>query len=42
MFQTVFPVLPLLIVSHAWLTLMIVEMLDREESAGLPPECYPA
>ncbi|CAA0103467.1 Uncharacterised protein [Starkeya nomas] len=42
MFETVFPVLPLLIVCHAWMTILIAETLENEETAGLPPECYPA
>ncbi|MCS0497650.1 hypothetical protein [Ancylobacter mangrovi] len=42
MFQTVFPVLPLLIICHAWMTIVFVETLGREEGAALPPECYPA
>jgi len=42
MFQTVFPVLPLLIVAHAWMTILIAETLGHEDMAALPPECYPA
>lgn len=41
MLQSVFPVLPLLIACHAWMTLMVIQTLDSEEVAGLPPECFP-
>ncbi|WP_256366654.1 hypothetical protein [Ancylobacter sp. TS-1] len=40
MFQSVFPLLPVLIVCHAWMTILIVETLGDEETAALPPECY--
>jgi len=42
MFETVFPVLPLLIVCHAWMTILIAETLGSEGAAALPPECHPA
>ncbi|WP_281493692.1 hypothetical protein [Ancylobacter koreensis] len=41
MFQSVFPLLPVLIVCHAWMTILIAETLGNEEGAALPPECYP-
>lgn len=41
MLQSVFPVLPLLIACHAWMTLMVIQTLDSEEVAVLPPECFP-
>ncbi|GLK70548.1 hypothetical protein ACFSKM_04665 [Ancylobacter dichloromethanicus] len=42
MFQSVYPLLPLLILCHAWMTILIVETLQAEETAALPPDCYPA
>lgn len=42
MFETVLPILPLLIMCHAWMTIVIAETLGNEEIAALPPECYPA
>lgn len=42
MFESVFPVLPLLIVCHAWMTIMVVQTLGSEDIAALPPECFPA
>ncbi len=41
MLESVFPVLPLLIVCHAWLTIMLAQTLGDEEIAAMPPECYP-
>lgn len=41
MFQSVYPLLPVLIVCHAWMTILIAETLGHEEAAALPPECYP-
>lgn len=41
MFAQVMPVLPLLIVCHAWMTLMVVQVLEDETVGTLPPECYP-
>ncbi|MDQ0304010.1 hypothetical protein [Ancylobacter polymorphus] len=42
MFQSIYPLLPLLILGHAWMTILIVELLGDEETAGMAPECYPA
>lgn len=42
MLQSVYPLLPLLILCHAWMTILIVEVLGEEETAALAPECYPA
>lgn len=42
MLDTVFPVLPLLIVCHAWMTFLVAQTLGSEEVAVLPPECFPA
>jgi hypothetical protein len=41
MFESVFPVLPLLIACHAWMTIMLVQTLDSEDVAVLAPECFP-
>ncbi|GAB4067271.1 hypothetical protein GCM10028812_19620 [Ancylobacter sonchi] len=42
MFETVFPVLPVLIIAHAWLTIMMAHTLSAEaDFAALPPEAYP-
>lgn len=40
MFQSVFPLLPVLIACHAWMTIVIAETLAHEETAAMPPECY--
>ncbi|WP_428031153.1 hypothetical protein [Ancylobacter sp.] len=42
MFQSVYPILPLLILSHALVSILIVELLGEEETAALAPECYAA
>ncbi len=42
MLESVFPVLPLLIACHAWMTIMLVNTLESEDVAALPPECFPA
>ncbi|MBB3772349.1 MULTISPECIES: hypothetical protein [Ancylobacter] len=41
MLETVFPVLPLLIVCHAWMTILLAQTLESDEMAVLPPECFP-
>ncbi|GLK82121.1 MULTISPECIES: hypothetical protein [Ancylobacter] len=42
MFASVFPVLPALILAHAWMTFMVAQTLSAEaELATLPPEAYP-
>ncbi|WP_256441467.1 hypothetical protein [Ancylobacter radicis] len=41
MFESVFPVLPLLIACHAWMTFMVLQTLDSDDMAVLPPECFP-
>ncbi|WP_281417070.1 hypothetical protein [Ancylobacter lacus] len=41
MIQSVFPVLPALIVAHAWMTMIIVHTLSDMESFALPPETFP-
>ncbi|WP_255607786.1 hypothetical protein [Ancylobacter sp. Lp-2] len=42
MFEAVFPVLPVLIIAHAWMTIMLAHTLSAEaELAVLPPEAYP-
>ena len=42
MFDAVFPVLPLLVLCHAWMTFMVAHTLSAEaEFATLPPEAYP-
>ncbi|MDQ0348561.1 MULTISPECIES: hypothetical protein [Ancylobacter] len=42
MLQSVYPLLPLLILGHALITILAVELLGEEETAALAPECYPA
>lgn len=41
MLQTVFPVLPALIVAHAWMTMIIAHTLSDETIFALPPESFP-
>lgn len=41
MLSSVFPVLPLLIACHVWMSFQVVQALDSEEVAVLPPECFP-
>lgn len=41
MLQTVFPVLPALIVAHAWMTIILAHTLSDETIFALPPEAYP-
>lgn len=42
MLQTVLPVLPALIVAHAWMTMIIAYTLSDIETFSLPPESFPA
>ncbi|WP_282568321.1 hypothetical protein [Bosea sp. 117] len=42
MLDAVFPVLPALIVCHAWVTILMVQVLsDDAEIFSLPPESFP-
>lgn len=41
MFEAVFPILPVLILCHAWMTIMVAHTLSEEEMFALPPEAYP-
>jgi len=39
MFDQIFPVLPALVVAHAWITMLMVQMYDgMDDSFLLPPE----
>jgi hypothetical protein len=42
MFEQVMPVLPLLIVCHAWMCVMVAKVLEDEDIHPLSPECFPA
>lgn len=41
MLQTVFPVLPALIVAHAWMTMILVHTLSDDAIVALPSEAFP-
>ncbi|MFD2139124.1 hypothetical protein [Ancylobacter oerskovii] len=42
MFDAVLPVLPVLVIAHAWMTMLVARTLSAEaELATLPPEAYP-
>lgn len=43
MLDSVYPILPVLILAHAWMTIMLAHTLTSDESGfTLPPEAYPA
>ena len=41
MFESVFPVLPALIICHAWMTILIARTLADESIVVMQPECFP-
>lgn len=41
MFHSVYPVLPLLVLAHGWMTLMLAHTLEDDEVASLAPEAFP-
>lgn len=42
MFASIFPILPVLILAHGWMTIMLTHTLSEDEVFSLPPEAYPA